>query len=371
MVIDASKPTTGIRAEQALLDLLMGSDLERGPGDFYDRVCEAICRSTPFTRAVFLAWDSGYGAVLPAGSHGVDRDLLARIEGSLDETPIAQRVFEEDRVIVVSGRLSGHVPARYAEVVDEETLACAPVQAGGEWLGVIFADCADSDVAIGEEDVRLIDTLSRLVALAFSVERGTRQRERSRRLSERIALTRDVHERVIQRLFATSLALGVDGPLDAEERERCESEVRLAISDLRTALARPGAARDSTTTLEDLLRRLVRSDPTIEIDWPEGLTIDPDLESISQATVNEAITNARKHAEPTRIAIVVSADDDALVVEVRNDGVGRSARGLGTGLGLRLAAFEALDRRGVVEFGPIGPDGWHVRLVVPRIEAGR
>ena len=348
----------------------MGSDLERGPGDFYDRVCRSICVSTPFTRAVFLAWDSGYGAVLPAGSHGVEGDLLARIEGSLDETPIAQRVFAENRVIVVSGKLAGHVPARYAEVVDEETLACAPVQAGGERLGVIFADSADARAVIGEADVRLIDNLSRLVALAFSVERGTRQRERSRRLSERIALTRDVHERVIQRLFATSLALGVEGPLDAGERERCESEVRLAISDLRNALARPAASREPTTTLEDLLRRLVRSDPAIEVDWPRGLEIDADLETIAQATVNEAITNARKHADPTRIAVAVSADREAFVIEVRNDGVGRSPRGLGTGLGLRLAAFEALDRRGVVEFGPTADDSWHVRLVVPRTGAG-
>ena len=97
----------------------MGIDLERGTGDFYDRVCASICGSTPFVRAVFLAWDSGYQAVLPAGSHGVDKDLLSRIEGSLDETPIAQRAFAEDRVvIVVSGQLRGHVPERYAEVVD-------------------------------------------------------------------------------------------------------------------------------------------------------------------------------------------------------------------------------------------------------------
>ena len=54
------------------------------------------------------------------------------------------------------------------------------------------------------------------------------------------------------------------------------------------------------------------------------------------------------------------------MLEVRNDGVtdGRSAAG--TGLGLRLVAFEALDRRGVVEFGPLDDGGWHVRLVAPR-----
>ena len=72
-----------------------------------------------------------------------------------------------------------------------------------------------------------------------------------------------------------------------------------------------------------------------------------------------------------RIAVAVSADDEALLIEVRNDGVGRSPRGLGTGLGLRLAAFEALDRRGVLEFGPLPDDGWHVRLVVPRGRSGQ
>jgi signal transduction histidine kinase len=345
----------------------MGIDLGRGTGDFYDRVCASICRSTPFVRAVFLAWDSGYQAVLPAGSHGVDKDLLSRIEGSLDETPIAQRAFAEDRVVIVSGPLSGHVPERYAEIVEEETLACAPVQASGEWLGVIVADLPEVDVPVNAEEVRLIETLARLAALAFSVERGTSQRERSRRLAERIALTRDVHERVIQRLFATSLALGVDGPLDVSERERCESEVRLAISELRSALARPAAGRrQPTTTLEVLLSRLVRSDPAIEVAWQPGLRLDEELEAIAQAVVNEAIANARKHADPSLIQVVVGADGDALVLEVRNDGVtdGRSAGG--TGLGLRLVAFEALDRRGVVEFGPLDDGGWHVRLVAPR-----
>jgi hypothetical protein len=33
-------------------------------------------------------------------------------------------------------------------------------------------------------------------------------------------------------------------------------------------------------------------------------------------------------------------------------------------MGLRLAAFEALQQGGVVEFGPTGDDGWRVRLVV-------
>lgn len=312
-----------------------------------------------------VLWDPGYRGVLPAGSHGVDKELLNRIEGTLDETPIAERALREDRVILASGPLRGHVPDRYAEIVPESTFICAPIQAAGDWLGVIFADRDTADFELADEERDLIGTLARLAALAFSVERGTRQRERARRLSERVALTRDVHERVIQRLFAASLALGVEGSLSVEERERCESEVRLAIGELRSALSRPAPDRTPKSTLRQLLTRLRRSDPAIEVRWEEGVEIGEGVERIAQAVVSEAVSNARKHADPTSIVVAVGSTGDALVVEVSNDGVGAAPTSPGTGLGLRLAAFEALDRRGVVEYGPLGSDRWHVRLVVP------
>jgi hypothetical protein len=49
-------------------------------------------------------------------------------------------------------------------------------------------------------------------------------------------------------------------------------------------------------------------------------------------------------------------------MEIRNDGARSNARD--AGMGLRLAAFEALQQGGVVEFGPTGEGGWRVRLVV-------
>ena len=52
------------------------------------------------------------------------------------------------------------------------------------------------------------------------------------------------------------------------------------------------------------------------------------------------------------------------MLEVVNDGV-RGPAGP-AGMGLRLAAFEALEHGGLVEFGPIGDGCWRVRLAVPR-----
>jgi hypothetical protein len=61
----------------------------------------------------------------------------------------------------------------------------------------------------------------------------------------------------------------------------------------------------------------------------------------------------------------VARDAETFTLEVRNDGVRSRGPGAGSGgMGLRLAAFEALQHGGIVESGSLEPDGWRVRLVV-------
>ena len=52
-------------------------------------------------------------------------------------------------------------------------------------------------------------------------------------------------------------------------------------------------------------------------------------------------------------------------MEVCNDGVRGRPRAAGVGMGLRLAALEALQAGGIVEFGEREPGIWRVRLAVP------
>ena len=335
-------------------------------GEFYDRVCEAICTSTTMQRAALLLYDHAYRAVRPAGVFGADRALIDQIEGTLEETPMAQRALVEDRVTLASENLDREIPPRYAQFAGITTITCTPIKAGGGWLGVIFADRGGGRFELADDERQVLMTMGRVAALAASVERGTSQREQARRLSERMALTREIHQHVIQRLFGVALALGVDGGLADVERERCEREIRQVMSELRSTLARPRGNGDgeTKTTLRHLLSRQAAVDQAIAISWADDLELPAHLETVVQAIVIEALANARKHAEPERIEVRVGSEGDALVVEVLNDGRGGDSV-QGTGLGLRLAAFEALDHRGVVEFGPVDVDRWRVRLVVP------
>jgi signal transduction histidine kinase len=363
IAIAASAPRAG--TVEVLVGLLAELDEATESGVFYDRVCRAVCSLTSMRRAALLLHDSTYRTVIPMGSYGVDPDLVRRIEGTLDETPIARRALEEDRVVEARGDLAAQLPRRYAELADTATITCTPIAAARRWLGVIFADRGGEDFELSEGERETMLTLGRLAALTASVERSTQHRERERRLSERVELTRELHENAIQRLFGVCLALGSERGLTAEERQRSQEELRSVVHDLRRALTRPVAAAPPQTSLREVLARLLERRPELRLAWQDGVAVPADLEPLAQSVLAEALRNADRHSEPSRIDISVSADGDTFSLAVENDGAGDGRATRGGGLGLRLAGLEALRYEGLVEFGPGPGDRWRIRLVVP------
>jgi signal transduction histidine kinase len=110
--------------------------------------------------------------------------------------------------------------------------------------------------------------------------------------------------------------------------------------------------------------RLVQAPgPKVQVVWPDEVLVPAEVEPLAQSVLAEALRNIAKHANASVVGVVVARDDDTFSLEVRNDGVNAGARG--AGMGLRLAAFEALQHGGVVDFGAPGEGSWRVRLVVP------
>jgi signal transduction histidine kinase len=365
-VTPASRVEPRAGTVEVLVGLLAELDAATESGVFYDRVCRAVCSLTTMTRAALLLHDSTYRTVIPMGSFGLDPELVKRIEGTLDETPVAQRALEEDRVIVVTGGIHGHVPERYAELADTDCVTCIPISAARRWLGVIFADRAGEGFELDDGERETMLTLGRLAALTASVERSTEQRESERRLSERVELTRELHENAIQRLFGVALALGSERGLSTEERRRCQEELRSVVGDLRTALTRPVGLerRPPRASLAQVLERLQERRAELHLDWEEGVEVPEEFEPLAQSVLAEALRNADRHSEPTRIDVRVASDGDTFALAIENDGVGDGHSTRGGGLGLRLAALEALRYEGLVEFGPLANGRWRVRLLV-------
>jgi signal transduction histidine kinase len=356
----------GVEPLEVFVELLADLDTDTSSTEFYDRICEAICRLTSMRRAAIFMADAGRRRVRAVGSHGTSFSQLATLRPTLVNTPIAQRALLEDNVVVVSDRIEEAVPSEYAKLLGITTLVCTPLSAAGRAYGVICADRGGGRFELSDGERHLLWTLGKTAALVATARNATRQQERTRRLGERLELAREIHERVMQRLFGVSLALGASQQLDPTERERCRVELQEAVGDLRRALERPLAPLppETGTTLADELERL-RAAPgaPLHISWPEDVTVPADLEPLAQSVLTEALRNVAKHAAAARVDVVILRDADTFTLEVRNDGARTDGRD--AGMGLRLAAFEALQQRGVLEFGPTGEDGWRVRLVVP------
>jgi signal transduction histidine kinase len=358
----------GVEPLEVFAELLADLDADTGGGEFYDRICEAICRLTTMQRAAIFMAESKGQRVRAVGSHGTRLTELTSINPTLAETPIAQQALKTDAVVVVSGRIEEAVPAEYAAQLGITTLVCTPMSAAGRGYGVIVADRGGGEFELGDGERHLLWTLGKLAGLVATARISTRQEERSRRLTDRLSLAREIHERVLQRLFGVSLALGAEPGQDddAGQRQRCRSELQEAIGDLRRALERPLAPtpEETGTTLAEALDRLsAEAAGRLQVVWQDGLTVPRELESPAQSFLAEALRNVAKHAEATFIGVEVSADEDTISVLVRNDGVHPGGRG--AGMGLRLAAFEAIQQGGTVEFGD-RPDGeWRARLVLP------
>jgi signal transduction histidine kinase len=360
------------RAESldVFVSLLSEIDAPSPSRDYYDRMCEAVCRVSSMQRVALFLYDEARRRVVAAGSHHLDPEVLADFHATLDESPVARRALTEDRVLVVSEDIPHAIPAEYARRLGLSTVTCVPLSAAGRWFGVLFADRGGGHFDITDTERDALWTLGKVAALAASARIARREEERTRRLSDRIDLAREIHEQVVQRLFGVSLALSAEHELTPQERLRCREEIRDALADLRTALRRPLATTETETdtSLREELDRLARRyvEVPVQVGWAEGFVVPGRLEPLTQSVLAEAFRNVHKHAEPTLVVVEVGRDEDALFMEVQNDGVRESSRG--TGMGLRLAQFEALQQGGVLEFGRLGRRRWRLRLVVPLVD---
>jgi signal transduction histidine kinase len=358
----------GVEPLEVFVELLSDIDVQTSSTEFYDRICEAICRLTTMRRAAIFMADTDRRRVRAVGAYGTSFEQLSALRPTLVNTPIAQRALLEDRVVVVSERIEEEVPPEYAELLGITTLVCTPLSAAGRAYGVICADRGGGRFELSDGEAHLLWTLGKTTALVAAARNVTREQERARHLSERLELAREVHERVLQRLFGVSLALSAE-QLDAAERERCQTEMHQALADLRRALERPLAPLppETATTLADELER-VRKSPgmAVEVDWRGDFTVPSDLETLAQAVLAEALRNIAKHADPTRVEVAVGRDAETFTLEVRNDGV-RPRTAVDDerrGMGLRLAGFEAKQYGGLIEAGPVREGSWRLRLVV-------
>jgi signal transduction histidine kinase len=365
-VSDSSQqPPVSVSALDAFVDVLANADAGSTTDAFYGRLCEVICRLGHMDRAVLFRYDEAVRRVRAAGAHGMDVAIFEGAQVSVESAPIARRALEADEVVEAAPPFEGQVPSAYAPLLQGGCLFCVPVVAADRWIGVVLCDRA-VDTPLSPAERHALWTLGKTAALAAMARIATFEGERARELQHRIDMARDVHDGVVQRLFGVSMALDGGGDFPPGARSRAAAEIQAALADLRSVVQRPlgRTSRPTGATLAEELQRLTHLYSGLTIVVGPLVDVPAHLEPLAQSVLAESLRNADNHAEAARVTVRTYRAEDAFILEVTNDGIRPGGGTPSTGMGLRLAAFEALHAGGFVEFGR-HDEIWKVRLVVP------
>ena len=193
-------------------------------------------------------------------------------------------------------------------------------------------------------------------------------------LDDRDRIARDMHDHVIQRLFATGLSLQSAArlaihPMVQPRIDDAVDDIDAAIKEIRQAIyqlhrpVRPDEISERLRALTGSFTEPLGFAPQLQTEGPlDGL--GPSLASEVLAVVREGLTNASKYSGAARVDVTVTVDDESVCVVVVDDGRGvdpSTAKG-----GLVNLAERAAARNGTFEISPGTPHGTLLRWRVPR-----
>jgi len=220
-----------------------------------------------------------------------------------------------------------------------------------EQTGVVVPGSGTATAELLREVADRCSTLVEVIRLRSEVALALREAQSSRtRLleigyEERRRIERDLHDGAQQRLVSLGMQLRLaqrhlnDGTVDVDRLfDQSVAELGTAVAELRQIAhgLRPSSLDDG---LPAALSNLVRSLPlTIDMNI-DGSPLPDAVATTAYYVASEAITNAVKHADATRIVLEVVRRDGHLLVRVTDDGRGGAQLGVLSGLTDRVAAL--------------------------------
>ena len=223
-------------------------------------------------------------------------------------------------------------------------------------------------------DAELPASFAEQAALALQVEKAREDQHRLAVFEDRDRIGRDLHDLVIQRLFAVGLGLQgaarlSDQPEVAKRVERAVDDLDATIKDIRRAIFGLGAMESAgdiqseVTRLVDRAASTLKFRPSLRFDGPVRTVVSAELAPHLLAVLGEALSNASRHSESTAVEIVLSAGEDVSLV-VHDNGRGISGGVAESGLAnIRRRADEC---GGTFSVESEAGRGTMLRWVVPR-----
>jgi len=216
------------------------------------------------------------------------------------------------------------------------TFLGVPIVARGEILGSLYLCDKEDGTPFTDADQTLTETLAAYAAVAIENARLYQQVRRLAVLEERERIGMDLHDGIIQSIYAVGLTLEHSSLLLEEDPEAAKIRLRYAIDalnqtirDIRNYIMDLRPQRTKVSDLNQSLHRLVRefhantlTEITLDIDSGIEHALDESTSAALFHIAQEALANAAKHAEATQLRVSVHRDNNHISLVVRDDGVG-------------------------------------------------
>ena len=357
---------------QQLLDAMLsiGSDLSLPV--VLQRIIESACKLV----------DARYGALGVMDDHGQLTDLATSgVDGSTHKA--IGRLPEFEGILGVL--LSDPKPLRLRDVSEHPlaqgfppghpemtSLLGVPIR-GKEAIGSLYLADKQNGDQFSDEDERLAVTLAAASGVAIDNARLQSSLEHVAVLQDRERIARELHDKVIQRLFAAGMTLQTTLPIAArtevasritqavEEIDETIRDIRRTIFALETRTRR--GVRVDIFAHVDAAREVLGFTPELRLEGPIDSAVPETTADHLLATLYEALSNVAQHTGASKVDVAVEAGAE-LRLEVADDGAGLPER-IEPGQGLRNMERRALELGGNASVRPGEGTGTVVEWRVP------
>jgi two-component system, NarL family, sensor histidine kinase DevS len=298
---------------------------------------------------------------------GLDLPAAASLSGQVLATghPVTVQDFRHDQRVAKAAR----------DTLNLGPAVVFPLGAPGNVRGVLTVGRQPGSMPLPQAAVELVTTFAAQAGIALELAEHRRHAERLAVFEDRDRIAQDLHDLVIQRLFASGMKL--QGALPLIDRPEAAERAGSVVDDLDTTI------KDIRTVIFSLQGRSGRDQPSLraqvtqvveEMTGALDMTASLQLEGLLDGQIpggtaqdllralREALSNAARHGQATQVEVTVHAGTDlALLVRDNGTGINNTTRRSG----LANLTRRAGQHGGTLTVGPAETGGTELRWQVP------
>jgi signal transduction histidine kinase len=223
-----------------------------------------------------------------------------------------------------------------ASVIEPGPLMVIPLIGTGHAVGALTIARAVGRPAFSTADLGMAAGFANNASIAIELAAARSDQQRVVLLEDRDRIARDLHDHVIQQLFAIGMSLegvaAMIGPNDAavqklHERvadiDRTIRQIRTSIFELRGPLGgAPNGLRSRLLEIANDVTTMLGFAPGVAFSGPVDMAITGPLADDVAACLREALTNVAKHAHASNVSVDITVAANEVTVGVSDNGVG-------------------------------------------------